>query len=127
MPASKYFALALDLGGRLFDTVSAAEWLTEHGVRRSPNTLRKLRCTGGGPAYRTLNGKPYYTEGDLADWIRSRLSGPIQSTSEADVANLRRDPYSRVDSLRRGIAEQERPADKPRPARRRPGRPRRVV
>lgn len=64
MPASTNIALPLDLGRRLFDTLSAAEWLTNHGVRHSPNTLRKLRCTGGGPAYWTLNGKPYYTEGD---------------------------------------------------------------
>jgi hypothetical protein len=90
MPASTTKAQSLGLEGRLFDTVAAAEWLTMRGVRRSPNTLRKLRCTGGGPAYRTLNGKPYYTEDNLAEWIRARLSRPIGSTSEADVADLRR-------------------------------------
>jgi hypothetical protein len=42
----------------LLDTATAAQWLTEHGIRRSPLTLRKLRCLGGGPTYRLLNGKP---------------------------------------------------------------------
>jgi hypothetical protein len=82
MPATTEIAETPDLGIRLFDTPSASEWLTQRGVRRTPNTLRKLRCTGGGPTYRKLNGKPYYTEDDLADWIWSRLSGPIRSTSE---------------------------------------------
>jgi hypothetical protein len=82
MPATTEIAVTPDLGIRLFATPSVSEWLTQRGVRRTPNTLRKLRCTGGGPTYRKLNGKPYYTEDDLADWIWSRLSGPIRSTSE---------------------------------------------
>jgi hypothetical protein len=70
----------------LLDTAAAADWLTAHGVRRSPLTLRKLRCLGGGPAYRLLNGKPYYTASDLADWIESRLSPPYRNTAEAAAA-----------------------------------------
>lgn len=70
----------------LLDTEAAAEWLTANGVRRTPATLRKLRCIGGGPRYRRLNGKPYYTEPDLIGWIEARLSAPIGSTSEADAA-----------------------------------------
>jgi hypothetical protein len=67
----------------LLDTATAAEWLTAHGVRRSPMTLRKLRCSGGGPVYRLLNGKPYYTADALADWIVERLSRPYRNSSEA--------------------------------------------
>jgi hypothetical protein len=70
----------------LLDTMAAAEWLSSHGIRRSPLTLRKLRCLGGGPRYRTFNGKPYYTEPDLAVWIEERLSAPLGSTSEAGAA-----------------------------------------
>jgi hypothetical protein len=70
---------------RLLDTVAAAAWLTRHGVRRTPGTMRKLRCLGGGPHYRTLNGKPYYIEPDLAIWVEQRLSAPVSSTSEADA------------------------------------------
>jgi hypothetical protein len=43
------------------------------------------------------------------------------------VTYIGRDPYYKVESLKRGITEQERPADKPEPAHRRPGRLRRVV
>jgi hypothetical protein len=70
----------------LLDTGAAAQWLTVHGVRRTPATLRKLRCLGGGPAYRLLNSKPYYIEADLVSWIESRLSEPVRSSSEAGVA-----------------------------------------
>jgi len=70
----------------LLDTVAAAQWLTAHGVKRTPTTLRKLRCCGGGPAYRSFNGRPYYTERDLDAWIEERLSPPVGSTSEADAA-----------------------------------------
>jgi hypothetical protein len=67
----------------LLDTATAAQWLTEHGIRRSPLTLRKLRCLGGGPTYRLLNGKPLYTEADLIAWIEARLSAPLRNSSEA--------------------------------------------
>lgn len=71
---------------RLLDTAAASQWLSAHGVRRTPATLRKLRCIGGGPQYRLLNGRPYYTEPDLTGWLVARLSAPIGSTSEGDVA-----------------------------------------
>jgi hypothetical protein len=69
----------------LLDTAAAAQWLTAHGVRRSEKTLRKLRCIGGGPLFRRFNGKPYYVEADLIEWIKSRLSAPVASTSEVDA------------------------------------------
>jgi hypothetical protein len=71
---------------RLYDTKAAAQWLTEHGINRSPKTLRKLRCLGGGPRFRYLNGKPYYAEPDLVHWVEDGLSAPFGSTSEADAA-----------------------------------------
>jgi hypothetical protein len=43
------------------------------------------------------------------------------------VTYIEQDPHYRVEPLRRQITEQECPADKSKPARRRPGRPRRVV
>jgi hypothetical protein len=70
----------------LFDTNAAAQWLCAYGVRRTPATLRKLRCIGGGPHYRLFNAKPYYTESDLIAWIESRLTAPMGSTSEAGGA-----------------------------------------
>jgi hypothetical protein len=67
----------------LLDTPAASAYLARHGVRRTPATLRKLRCVGGGPRYRTLNGKPFYIEPDLVDWIETRLSPPLGSSSQA--------------------------------------------
>jgi hypothetical protein len=67
----------------LLDTAAAAQWLAAHGIRRSPLTQRKLRCRGGGPTNRLLNGKPYYTEPDLVGWVEERLSAPLRNSSEA--------------------------------------------
>jgi hypothetical protein len=66
----------------LLDTERAAAELEKMGVRRSPKTLRKLRSVGGGPKFRILNHKPYYTEADLIAWIEERLSPPRRNTSE---------------------------------------------
>jgi hypothetical protein len=71
---------------QLLHTAAAAEWLTAQGVRRTEKTLRKLRCVGGGPRFRRLNGKPYYTQSDLIEWVESRLTAPVGSTSEESAA-----------------------------------------
>jgi hypothetical protein len=68
----------------LFDTNAAAEALANLGVQRSPATLRKLRCVGGGPRFRRLGSKPVYTESDLIAWIEGRLSAPLGSNAEVD-------------------------------------------
>jgi hypothetical protein len=65
---------------------AASEWLTAHGVPRTEKTLRKLRCVGGGPKFRRFNGKPVYTEPDLIEWVESRLTAPVGSTSEESAA-----------------------------------------
>jgi hypothetical protein len=72
----------------LLDTAAAARWLTDHGIRRSPLTLRKVRCLGGGTTYRLLNGKPYYTESDLVAWIVERLSAPRRNSSEPGASRV---------------------------------------
>ena len=70
---------------RLLDTRAASKYLEEKGVSRTEKTLRKLRCLGGGPTYRLLNGKPFYTEPGLDAWVEERLSAPMRSTSETDA------------------------------------------
>jgi hypothetical protein len=72
----------------LLDTAAASHWLSARGIRRSPATLRKLRCLGGGPTYRLLNGKPYYTESDLVAWIVERLSAPRRNSSEPGASRV---------------------------------------
>jgi hypothetical protein len=69
---------------KLYDGEAAEAWLRERGIARSSKTLRKLRCIGGGPRFRRLGRRCYYTEDDLAEWIEAQLSPPAGSTAEAD-------------------------------------------
>jgi hypothetical protein len=69
----------------LLDTEAAAKALANLGVSRSPKTLRKLRCVGGGPRFRRLGAKPVYRRSDLEAWIEGRLSEPAASNAEADA------------------------------------------
>jgi hypothetical protein len=69
----------------LLDTEAASSALDGLGVRRSPKTLRKLRCVGGGPRFRRLGLKPVYTHSDLIAWVEEQLSAPVASNAEADA------------------------------------------
>lgn len=70
----------------LLDSAAAAEALADLGSSvRSEKTLRKLRCTGGGPRFRRLGHKPVYRLSDLESWIEERLSEPSASNAEIEV------------------------------------------
>jgi hypothetical protein len=69
-----------------YDTAAASGWLAERGIRRSPAYLRKLRCVGGGPAFRMFNKRPVYDENALAEWVAERLSPRFHSTAQRDAA-----------------------------------------
>jgi hypothetical protein len=69
----------------LLDTFAASQWLAEYGISRSPKTLRKLRCVGGGPRFRRLNSRPFYTAPDLEQWVESLLSEPATTNAEAEA------------------------------------------
>jgi hypothetical protein len=71
---------------RYRDRRGAAHFLTERGYKTAPATLARLACVGGGPAFRRFGRRPLYDEGDLLAWAQSRLSPPMQSTSEPDAA-----------------------------------------
>ena len=60
----------------------AAEYLQEQYGAYTTETLAKLACVGGGPKFRRMGRFPYYTQADLDDWARSRMSPPVSSTSE---------------------------------------------
>jgi hypothetical protein len=76
---------------RLRDTQAASAYLNEqHGVSRSPAYLRKLRCLGGGPRFRRFNGKPYYEDDEIDEWVEQNLSAPMASTSEAKASGAQR-------------------------------------
>jgi Bacterial RNA polymerase, alpha chain C terminal domain len=53
----------------------------EHGVIRRPGTLRKLRCTGGGPQFAKFGRQILYRRDWLAEWVRDQVSQPMLSTS----------------------------------------------
>lgn len=61
---------------------AAAEKLTELGYPTAKRTLDVLATRGGGPAYVYWGRIPLYSEESLLDWVRSRLSGPVHSTSD---------------------------------------------
>ena len=61
----------------------AAEYLaTNHGIRRSPRTLAKLACVGGGPRFRKAGPSVVYETSALDDWADTLLSPEVGSTSE---------------------------------------------
>jgi hypothetical protein len=53
-----------------------------YGLRRAPSTLAKLAVIGGGPVFRRINRVPLYSIDDLDEWVASKLSGPMRSTSD---------------------------------------------
>jgi hypothetical protein len=64
----------------------AAEFLREKFGFGAVRSLAKLRVKGGGPRYRKLLSRlVVYTQEDLDDWARARLSAPKRSTSDTDA------------------------------------------
>jgi len=60
----------------------AAAYLQERYGAYTTETLAKLACVGGGPSFRKMGAFPLYTRAQLDDWAQSRMSRPVQSTSE---------------------------------------------
>jgi hypothetical protein len=65
---------------------ATAEALTEAGYPIAEPTLATMATRGGGPLYQLFGRKPLYRWGDALDWAKGRLSKPIRSTSELEVA-----------------------------------------
>lgn len=68
---------------RYLSRKEAAEYLAERGLRISHTTLQKFATVGGGPTYRRFGSRAVYTPADLDAWAESKLSAPMNSTSEA--------------------------------------------
>ena len=74
---------------RLLRREAAAEYITEtHGYPCSPKTLAKLACIGGGPAFRRASRFPLYAQSDLDEWVRSKMSPLVRSTSELSSSDI---------------------------------------
>lgn len=60
----------------------AAEYVKETWSQPcSRSLLAQLAMSGQGPVFRLAGRFPVYTESDLDDWARSRISAPRRSTS----------------------------------------------
>ncbi len=65
---------------------AASQYLEETwGVNRAPSTLAKYAVIGGGPTFRRAGRVPLYSANDLDEWVASKLSPPMRSTSDAAV------------------------------------------
>jgi hypothetical protein len=62
----------------------AAVALTEFGFPVQAATLATKASRGGGPLFQRFGARPLYRWGDLLEWAQSRLSKPVNSTSELD-------------------------------------------
>jgi hypothetical protein len=68
----------------------AAEYLArKHGIVRTPGTLAKLRCVGGGPTFQVAGRAPLYLPSALDDWAEHILSRPMRSTSDTTTLSTR--------------------------------------
>src|ERR1700728_2684131 len=56
-----------------------------YGLDRAPSTLAKLAVIGGGPIFRRAGRVPLYSTDDLDEWVASKLSPPMRSTSDASA------------------------------------------
>jgi hypothetical protein len=68
---------------KLLRRKAASDYLREtHGLERAPSTLAKLAVIGGGPTFRRAGRVPLYATDDLDEWVASKLSPPMRSTSD---------------------------------------------
>jgi len=68
---------------KLLRRKAASKYLYDvHGVVRAPSTLAKYAVIGGGPIFQLMGRDPVYTPPSLDEWVASKLSGPMRSTSE---------------------------------------------
>jgi len=79
--------------GKLYRRKEAASYIRQKtGANFSEKTLAKKACVGGGggggvgPRFRKFGRIPIYTEEDLDEWIESKFTKPVRSTSELEAA-----------------------------------------
>ncbi|MCR6631029.1 MAG: hypothetical protein NVV74_13835 [Magnetospirillum sp.] len=63
----------------------ASRFLASLGLSIAPSTLAKYATVGGGPKFRRFGRQVKYLPADLIPWAETRLSAPVQSTSEFDL------------------------------------------
>ena len=64
----------------------ACEYLLEnYGIRRSPGTLAKQACLGGGPGFQSVGRSVIYQPKALDEYAAAITSAPRRSTSDPRV------------------------------------------
>jgi hypothetical protein len=70
-----------------FDTDEAPAWLTEHALPTSPASLASKRTNGEeGPRWFKLGKLVYYRQTALREYLLSKLTPEVRSTSELKAA-----------------------------------------
>ena len=67
---------------KAMDRREAVAYLKDKGLITTHGTMQKWASTGGGPVFRKFGHRVVYFPTDLDNWIASRLSPPVRSTSE---------------------------------------------
>lgn len=68
---------------KYFTKQQASDLLTnQFGLPVASKTLSKLITVGGGPKYHKFGKRVVYLESDLIQWANSRLSLPLNNSSE---------------------------------------------
>jgi hypothetical protein len=65
---------------------AAAEYLRDRYGFCTTKSLSKMASVGGGPTMYRIGSIVVYAPADLNEWARSKMSGPLRSTSEAVAA-----------------------------------------
>lgn len=65
--------------------LAAADFIRAKGFPTTKRTLAKLRCVGGGPAFRRFGRRIVYEREELINWIERRLSPKCLSTSDTNA------------------------------------------
>jgi len=102
MPGARWAPLKKDDAmetHRLLRRKAASAYVHEtYGLERAPSTLAKLAVIGGGPVFRRMNRVALYSIDDLDQWVASKLSRPMRSTSDmASRASEAPDGHQNVD------------------------------
>lgn len=75
---------ALTYAARL-GAADASRYLAEvWAIQRTPKTLAKLRCLGGGPAFQKAGRDVVYPRASLDAWAQSLLSAPRERAGGGD-------------------------------------------
>jgi hypothetical protein len=100
--------------GQYLTPPAACDFLVSLGFPTTWRTLAKLRSVGGGPVFvKFSERKVAYSRKALEDWVATKFSGEVRSTSELPASHVKKAgpgrPQKGVGRLRpRNYAEDER-------------------